>query len=133
MSSKYINIILKIEWLLKQSLTHIWRIIFIYRSTPQWLNWISYLSWFSYGNEALNINQWSHVTNIPADSANMTRYKDGNSVLTFLNYDHGSIIVNCICMVMLLMFYRAVAFLGLLTKTFRKWSCVYVLEGADFF
>ena len=31
---------------------------------PGWLNWIEYISWFSYGNEALNINQWDGVEGI---------------------------------------------------------------------
>lgn len=30
-------------------------------SAPDYLNWISYLSWFMYGNEALSINQWKDV------------------------------------------------------------------------
>lgn len=31
-------------------------------SIPVYLQWLSYLSWFKYGNEALMINQWHNVT-----------------------------------------------------------------------
>ena len=31
-------------------------------TVPSYLNWISYISWFMYGNEALSINQWHGVT-----------------------------------------------------------------------
>jgi ATP-binding cassette, subfamily G (WHITE), eye pigment precursor transporter len=31
-------------------------------SVPVYFEWLSYLSWFKYGNEALSINQWSGVT-----------------------------------------------------------------------
>lgn len=30
-------------------------------SAPDYLNWLSYLSWFMYGNEALSVNQWRGV------------------------------------------------------------------------
>lgn len=36
----------------------------IYRSTPDYLIWLKYLSWFSYGNEMLVVNQWDDVTHI---------------------------------------------------------------------
>lgn len=35
-----------------------------YRSTPDYLIWLKYLSWFSYGNEMLVVNQWDDVTHI---------------------------------------------------------------------
>lgn len=28
---------------------------------PVYFNWLSYLSWFKYGNELLSINQWSGI------------------------------------------------------------------------
>ena len=31
-------------------------------AVPVYFEWLSYLSWFKYGNEALSINQWSGVT-----------------------------------------------------------------------
>lgn len=30
-------------------------------SSPDWLNWIRYISWLMYGNEALSYNQWHDV------------------------------------------------------------------------
>lgn len=37
---------------------------FMNRSTPDYLIWLKYLSWFSYGNEMLVVNQWEDVKNI---------------------------------------------------------------------
>jgi ABC-2 type transporter len=31
-------------------------------SIPVYFEWLSYLSWFKYGNEMLSINQWSGIT-----------------------------------------------------------------------
>ena len=31
-------------------------------SVPVYLDWLRYLSWFMYGNEALSVNQWYNVT-----------------------------------------------------------------------
>ncbi|XP_018021065.1 protein white [Hyalella azteca] len=88
-------------------------------STPDWLAWVRYASWFSYGNEALLINQWRSVESIPA-SGNRTRFPNGEAVLRFLNYQDGSIGVDVCCLCLLLILYRTLAFLGLLSKTFRR-------------
>lgn len=34
------------------------------RSTPDYLIWLKYISWFFYGNEILVVNQWEDVTQI---------------------------------------------------------------------
>ncbi|KAF2358413.1 ABC-2 type transporter [Trinorchestia longiramus] len=88
-------------------------------STPDWLSWVRYASWFSYGNEALLINQWRSVEVIPS-SGNYTRFPSGEAVLKFLNFDQGSIFIDVCCLVLLLLLYRTLAFLGLLSKTFRR-------------
>ena len=39
--------------------------LFLQNSTiPVWLEWLKYLSWFMYSNEALLINQWKGVDDI---------------------------------------------------------------------
>lgn len=38
----------------------IWFVLFI-RSTPDYLIWLKYISWFYYGNEMLVVNQWKDV------------------------------------------------------------------------
>ena len=41
--------------------------LFLQNSTiPVWLEWLKYLSWFMYSNEALLINQWKCVDDIRA-------------------------------------------------------------------
>ena len=39
--------------------------LFLQNSTiPVWLEWLKYLSWFMYSNEAMLINQWKGVEDI---------------------------------------------------------------------
>ncbi len=89
------------------------------RSTPAWLTWLKYLSWFNYGNEALVLNQWRGVTSIACNS-NQTCFPNGEAVLSFLHYDQSSITFDVLCLFGLLVSYRAIAFCGLLAKTYRK-------------
>ncbi|KAL7640654.1 UNVERIFIED_CONTAM: hypothetical protein RMT77_008929 [Armadillidium vulgare] len=88
-------------------------------SVPVYLSWVRYLSWFSYGNEALNINQWENIDSI-ACTRNETCFPNGSSILAYYNYDEGSIALNILFLILLLLFYRTLAFLALLSKTFRK-------------
>lgn len=58
-------------------------------SVPIYFKWLSYLSWFRYGNEALLINQWSEVGpgEIECNRLNATCPADGRVVLQTLNFD----------------------------------------------
>lgn len=60
--------------------------IFYYRSVPPYFKWLSKLSWFKYGNEALLINQWSDVGNITCTRFNATCPKDGHIILETFNF-----------------------------------------------
>lgn len=57
-------------------------------SVPEYFKWLSYLSWFRYGNEALLINQWADVGpgEIVCTRANTTCPADGHVVLETLNF-----------------------------------------------
>ncbi|KAK7076882.1 ABC-2 type transporter, partial [Halocaridina rubra] len=88
-------------------------------STPVYLTWFKYLSWFSYGNEALLVNQWQGVQSI-ACSSNQTCFPNGEAVLSFLHYENGSITGNVIMLVILIVAYRTLAFFALVAKTYRK-------------
>lgn len=57
-------------------------------SVPVYFQWLSYLSWFRYGNEALLINQWSQVGpgEIACTRMNTSCPADGNVVLQTLNF-----------------------------------------------
>lgn len=57
-------------------------------SVPEYFKWLSYLSWFRYGNEALLINQWAEVG--PGEiicRVNSTCPTDGQVILRTLNFD----------------------------------------------
>ncbi|CAB3363689.1 Hypothetical predicted protein [Cloeon dipterum] len=54
-------------------------------SVPPYFKWLSNLSWFKYGNEALLINQWSDVDYIECEQ-NTTCPKNGAVVLQTLNF-----------------------------------------------
>lgn len=58
-------------------------------SVPFYFKWLSYLSWFRYGNEALLINQWADVGpgEIVCNRLNATCPADGRVVLQTLNFD----------------------------------------------
>lgn len=55
-------------------------------SVPSYLEWLSYLSWFRYGNEALLINQWTGVTDIVCTRSNATCPSSGKIILETLNF-----------------------------------------------
>lgn len=58
-------------------------------SVPSYFKWLSYLSWFRYGNEALLINQWAQVGpgEIVCLRSNSTCPSDGHVVLETLNFN----------------------------------------------
>lgn len=58
-------------------------------SVPEYFKWLSYLSWFRYGNEALLINQWADVGpgEIICTRTNATCPADGHIVLETLNFN----------------------------------------------
>ncbi|CAF3330834.1 unnamed protein product [Rotaria socialis] len=73
-------------------------------SGQEWLNWIKYISWFYYGNEALIINQWADVDYLPCNmqSPNLPCYHNGDEVLqlVYFNKSHfgrdiGLLVVIC--------------------------------------
>ena len=67
-------------------------------SVPSYFVWLSYLSWFRYGNEALSINQWTGVTDIICTRSNTTCPTTGKIILETLNFDTVSFkLFNMIC------------------------------------
>lgn len=58
----------------------------MFRSVPPYFKWLSYLSWFKYGNEALLINQWNNIDTIACTRSNTTCPKDGHVVLEEYNF-----------------------------------------------
>ena len=49
--------------------------------------WLRYLSWLSYANEILTVNQWSGVTNITCTSDIPDCIIAGEDIMSYLNVD----------------------------------------------
>nr|QST15003.1 ABCG2-like1 protein [Diaphanosoma celebensis] len=93
-------------------------------SIPVYFEWLSYLSWFKYGNEMLSINQWLGVTFNDTSTDSFVACPDGQCtgelVLQFFAYDPDNFYVDLGCMFALLVGLRVLAVLALLKKTYRK-------------
>ncbi|XP_076242442.1 protein white isoform X3 [Calliopsis andreniformis] len=88
-------------------------------SVPVYFEWFSYLSWFRYGNEALLINQWSKVDSIACTRSNATCPKTGRMVLQTFNFKEEHFWTDIACLFSLIIVFRFLAFLALLSKTRR--------------
>ncbi|KOC62606.1 Protein white [Habropoda laboriosa] len=89
-------------------------------SVPFYFEWFSYLSWFRYGNEALLINQWSDVESIACTRSNATCPKTGRMVLQTFNFKQEHFSTDIACLFSLIVTFRFLAFLALLSKTQRN-------------
>jgi len=54
-----------------------------------WLNWLKYISWFYYGNEAALINQWRDVDDLPCTNIDegLPCYTNGEEILALVGFD----------------------------------------------
>ncbi|XP_026668551.1 ABC transporter G family member 3-like [Ceratina calcarata] len=89
-------------------------------SVPFYFEWFSYLSWFRYGNEALLINQWADVETIACTRSNATCPKTGRMILQTFNFSEDHFWTDIICLFSLIVAFRFLAFLALLSKTRRN-------------
>ncbi|KAK1124574.1 hypothetical protein K0M31_005951 [Melipona bicolor] len=89
-------------------------------SVPIYFKWFSYLSWFRYGNEALLINQWSEVESIECTRSNATCPKSGRMVLQTFNFKQEHFWTDIVCLFSLIVTFRFLAFLALLSKTWTN-------------
>ncbi|KAG7164313.1 white-like 1 [Homarus americanus] len=88
------------------------------RSTPVFMKTFQYLSWFSYGNELLVVNQWSGVNNLTC-TVSASCYLDGEAVIQRLGFSEDHFAFNLTCLALLIVGYRLLAFLFLLLGTNR--------------
>ncbi|CAG9760791.1 unnamed protein product [Ceutorhynchus assimilis] len=88
------------------------------QSIPVYFEWLAYLSWFKYGNEALMINQWENVTNIQCPRGNSTCLRNGHVVLEIYNFKEEHLMIDIISLIGLIVAFRFAAFLALLWKTY---------------
>ncbi|ROT66058.1 putative protein white [Penaeus vannamei] len=75
------------------------------KSTPVYMIWVKYLSWFNYGNEALMINQWQGVSNLTCTGVK-TCFADGESILAHLGYSQDDLWWDVACLGVLIVVYR---------------------------
>ncbi|XP_030764169.1 ABC transporter G family member 36-like [Sitophilus oryzae] len=91
-------------------------------SIPVYFEWLSYFSWFKYGNEALMVNQWENVTGIQCNSNSTNCPKDGHVVLEIYNFKEANLIPDLVSLFGLIVIFRMIAYLVLLWKTYKDKS-----------
>ena len=68
-----------------------------FRSVPDWLIWLKYISWFMYTNELLVVNQWAdtNVTGCTPDviESGTPCFPNGNAVLEFYGFSEVSEVI----------------------------------------
>jgi hypothetical protein len=88
-----------------------------YNSMPNYFAWIRYLSWFSYSNELLLLNQWDNYMNITCENNNTFCFRNGAEIIAFLNLEPGNYYLNIFCLCAIMIFWRVFAYFILLIKT----------------
>lgn len=88
-------------------------------SVPPYLGWISYLSWFRYGNEALLVNQWSGVDKIACTRENFTCPASGQVVLDTLSFSEDDFTMDVVNMILLFIGFRLLAYIALVLRARR--------------
>nr|QEO19117.1 white [Mesovelia mulsanti] len=91
-------------------------------SVPVYFEWLSALSWFKYGNEALLINQWDGIDHIACSRSNTTCPRDGHVVLETYNFDESHYAMDYIALILLIIGFRLLAFLALLFRAYSRRS-----------
>ncbi|GLG96976.1 Protein brown [Gryllus bimaculatus] len=89
-------------------------------SVPEYFTWLSYLSWFRYGNEALLINQWSGIDHIDCMDSNSTCPRNGQVILETLSFSENDFTMDICSLFGLIAGFRFLAFLALLVRTLRS-------------
>jgi len=112
-------------------------------SVPVYFQWLRYMSWLMYGNEALSINQWRGVkfdspycnigdigdmgsnatlstSSLNATAPIISQICTGEDILDNLNFNVDFFYRDIACMFALMAGFRLLAFLALLRKTARK-------------
>ncbi|RNA15896.1 white isoform X1 [Brachionus plicatilis] len=90
---------------------------------PSYFLLLRYLSWFSYGTENLLVNQFEGIESIdcdyPEDPDCLRRFEKGIEVLDFYKLDSKNFRINTICLVILTVGWRLLAFMALIIKSRR--------------
>jgi ATP-binding cassette, subfamily G (WHITE), eye pigment precursor transporter len=92
---------------------------------PPFINWLKYFAMHRYAFEALTVNQWKDVNYIDCPIVtdnNMTVpcYKDGNDVISFMNFSTSLLWFDLGMMVMFIVLYRILGFIALSVRAREK-------------
>ncbi|KAF2898582.1 hypothetical protein ILUMI_07596, partial [Ignelater luminosus] len=89
------------------------------RSIPIYLKWLSYVSWFKYGNEALMINQWRGIEQINCTAPiSSICPRDGHTVLEMFDFSEGDLAIDMLVLLGLACGFRLLAYISLVIKTY---------------
>lgn len=94
-------------------------------SVPVYFLWLEYLSWLSYSNECMLVNQWKDVDyliceyNTTETSTSMC-YPDGESVLTAYGYSEDHLMGDYLSLSVMLVGYRILSCLVLYLRTRKR-------------
>ncbi|RNA38851.1 white-like isoform X1, partial [Brachionus plicatilis] len=90
-------------------------------SIPKYFIWLRYLSWFSYSNEAILVNQWKGVKNITCAEQDMGFcFTEGEQIINYYNIDEKNYGLNFGLMGALIVFWRVATYAVLLIKANRR-------------
>nr|XP_058944927.1 protein white-like [Pocillopora verrucosa] len=89
-------------------------------TVPVWLSWLHYLSWFSYGFEAMLVNQWNGYGDEICSGKNNTDCIGGEQVLHDLGLKKDNEVIDIYALLALTIGFRFIAYLFLLKKAYKK-------------
>ncbi|CAH3167368.1 unnamed protein product [Pocillopora meandrina] len=89
-------------------------------TVPVWLSWLHYLSWFSYGFEAMLVNQWNGYGDKICSGKNNTDCIGGEQVLHDLGLKKDNEVIDIYALLALTIGFRFIAYLFLLKKAYKK-------------
>ncbi|KAG0729899.1 Protein white [Chionoecetes opilio] len=90
------------------------------RSIPLIMKGFSHLSWYTYGNEILLVNQWTGVSNITCAPTAARCYPDGAAILEQLNFSEDGVVRDFASLGCLIVGYRLLAYLFFHLQTIRS-------------
>lgn len=90
------------------------------RSIPRFMKGITYMSWFTYGNELLLVNQWAGVTNITCPATTTRCYPDGAAILEQFDFSEADVVPDLVSLGCLIVGYRVLAYVFFHLRTIRS-------------
>lgn len=93
-------------------------------SIPVYFIWFRYISWFSYSNEIMVVNQWKNVQNItcdvPKNATGVHCFTDGKSVIDSLSFSEDNVWLDFVLLATLLVGFRVISYILLYLRARRR-------------